>query len=383
MRDYFNTSAATRFLFPIDGDYINERDGVTADGGVDCEVTVASMPHADVTVNGVSATEENGIYRATVRVFEGINTLKAHNLTDGSKATVTVYYLPRATGKYRISSDDNILFLADITAKKDTYTSIFDNPYLSVYKEAHDLYGAKVHLNLFYAFDRAAAACFGDERPDFDLSMMTDKFKAEWEANADWLRLSFHARREMPAAPYKFASPETITQDFLDVKREILRFAGERTFAGDVTTVHYGEANPPCVAALRALGVTTLAGYFETDKNGDPLVAYYAPLPLIAHVGERDFWRDTEMGVRFARIDLVTNRFTFEEVMEKMHHIVEHPYRGGFVSIMIHEQYFYKDYKRHLPDFRARVLEPARLLFERGYSGCLLKEISDPAAGRS
>ena len=40
--------------------------------------------------------------------------------------------------RFRISSDDNILFLQDINKNKDTYSSIFENPYLAMYKMAHD-----------------------------------------------------------------------------------------------------------------------------------------------------------------------------------------------------------------------------------------------------
>ena len=159
------------------------------------------------------------------------------------------------------------------------------------------------------------------------------------------------------------------------MRREILRFAGEKSFSCDVTTVHWGEANPACVEALRSLGHRVLAGYFELKGDSTPLVSYYAPVDLIKHVGERDFWRDHEMEMTFARIDRVTNIGTLRSVMEDLQAIIEHPHRGGFVSVMIHEQYFYKDYVCYLPDFEARVLEPARLLSEHGYKGCLIKDI--------
>jgi hypothetical protein len=206
--------------------------------------------------------------------------------------------------------------------------------------------------------------------------MVTDKFKAEWEANADWLQLSFHARAERPDKPYKFAAPETITEDYHAVRREVLRFAGEKTFSGDVTTVHWGEGNPPCVAALRDLGHKVLTGYLTLNKKtGETSVSYYLPAALVSHLDQRDFWRDTELGMTFGRIDRVTNIGPFENVMKDMHEIIAHPHRGGFVSIMIHEQYFYEDYSGYLPDFEARVLEPAKLLFENGYKGTLIKEL--------
>lgn len=375
MKDVFNESAPTRFLFPIDGDCVNANDGVASGNGVRLTATVRSTSGCRVEIGGVPASEQDGVYSAEVIVSARSTTLTAKNLTDGTTATVSVFFLPRSVGKYRISSDDNILFLADITANQDKYTSIFDNPYLAVYKKAHDLYGAKVHLNTFYEFDRAAAAHFSTARPDFNLSMMTDRFRAEWEANADWLRLSFHARSEYPDKPYQYASPETLTEDFCAVRREILRFAGEKTFSGDVTTIHWGEADPACVAALRDLGHRALTGYFELSEKGEPRVAYYAPPSLTRHIGERDFFVDTKMGMTFGRIDLVTNMRTLDGVMEELRKIIAHPHRGGFVSFMIHEQYFHKDYRKYLPDFEARVLEPARLLFENGYQGAFIKEI--------
>ena len=375
MRDYLKLSDKTHFVFPIDGDYINERDGMLSGGCVELPVRVSSAPGCCVEINGINAEGSNGIYTALIKIKQGFTRLRAKNVSDGTCADISVYYLPNTTGKYRISSDDNILFLADITKNKDKYASIFDNPYLAVYKTAHDLYGAKVHLNVFYSHDRAAAEFFSTDRPDFDLSMMTDKFKSEWEANSDWLKLSFHARSEMPDKPYKSAAAETITRDFLDVRREVIRFAGESTFSWDVTTIHWGDTNPECVSALHDLGHKALTGCFEIDEEGEPLVAYYAPISLTEHIGERDFWRDNELGMTFGRIDRITNIGTLDEVMADMVKIINHPNRGGFVSIMIHEQYFYEDYANYLPDFTARVLEPAKLLCENGYKGCFINEL--------
>ena len=375
MRDFFNESAPTRFLFPIDGDHVNSNDGRATEGGVSFVARIASSPNCRVTVNGIPAVENDGIYTAEITVGEGKTTLTACNLTDGTAATVSVLFLPRSMGKFRISSDDNILFLANITAHKDEYTSIFDDPYLAVYKKAHDLYGAKVHLNLFYAFDREAAAYFSAERPDFDLSMVTDKFKDEWRANADWLKLAFHSRAEWPAAPYKQADGATVTADYEAIRREVLRFAGEETFSNDVTTVHFGATSMEALLALRDLGLKGLAGYFRLNKAGNPSVSYHAPVPLALHVGERDFWQDTELGITFGRIDLVLNETPLDKTLAELEQILAVPTRSGFVSLMIHEQYFYSDYAAYLPDFEARVLEPVRRLAELGYTGAFFKEV--------
>ena len=375
MNRNLNTHQKPHFTFPKNGDFVNKHDGVEKDGELELSVTVKSSPGCTVTIGGTPAVESSGIYTANLCLREGKNSITAKNLNEDTEAEITVFYSTKTVGKYRISSDDNILFLADITKHQDVYTSIFDNPYLAVYKKAHDLYGAKVHLNLFYAFDRASAECFTDERPDFDLSMMTDKFKAEWESNSDWLTLSPHARQEFPDKPYKHAKPEEITRDFSDIEREIVRFAGEKTLSSGVVTVHWGEANVECVRALRAMGYTALMGYFELDEAGEPLVSYYMDVPKVNYVGERDFFRDFDTDVTFGRIDRVTNIGSLSEIMDDMHAITAHSHRGCFVSIMIHEQYFYPDYVNYLPDFEARVLEPAKHLFSLGYNGSFVSEV--------
>ena len=69
--------------------------------------------------------------------------------------------------------DDVIWLFRDLTRKKPT--SIFDNFFLKILKEAHEKYGLKVQLNLFYRTD----FFYGDD--EFTLAEMTDAYKKEWE----------------------------------------------------------------------------------------------------------------------------------------------------------------------------------------------------------
>lgn len=368
MSNYFMTDSPIRFIFPINGDCVNERDGRKGEDCAYVNVKVSAPEGAEVYICKQKAVFDGEFYTAEVCVTGYRNTLVAEDRTNGTECKVAVYYMPEAVGKYRLSSDDNILFLQDITKNQDVYKSIFENPYLAMYKKAHDLYGAKVHLNLFYEFPGDHKNFSGEEREDFNLSMMTDKFKDEFRANADWLKLAFHSLKENPPKPYQFATAEEITEDCIKVCREIIRFAGPECI-NDTTTIHFGEANKECARALRAMGFKSLTGYFEHTAKGDPLVAYYAPDDLIDHVGERDFWYDTDEDILFGRIDLVLNLKNYDWVMEQMHNILAHPTKSGFVSIMIHEQFFHKDYIAHLPDFENRVLDACKLLYENGYKG--------------
>ncbi len=356
-----------RFLFPQDGDCINKNDGVPI------EVRVDAPADANVYVGGIKAEFSGGTWTANVPISDYKTTLTAENRKNGETCAVTILKFADPVGKFRLSSDDNILFLQDITKNQDEYTSIFDNPYLALYKKAHDLYGACVHLNLFYEY--IPDARYFSAHPDrFDLSMMTDKFKSEFEANSDWLKLAFHANAEFPDKPYKYATAEQITEDFLKIRREIVRFAGESVLT-DSTTVHWGEANRDCVRALHELGLRSLTGYFRRNAKNEPSVSYYFDGELLDHIGSRDFWYDADEDMIFAQIDLVLNEKTYSDVTEALPKIAGDPHRGGFISLMIHEQYFHPDYRRHLPDFEARVLDACKFLHDRGYIGSHISDI--------
>ena len=68
---------------------------------------------------------------------------------------------------FTFTVDDNIKFLKDLT--NSNLKSIFDHPYPAVYKALHEKFNVKVQMNLFY------------REGDFNLSMMTDRFKKEWQ----------------------------------------------------------------------------------------------------------------------------------------------------------------------------------------------------------
>lgn len=364
-----------KFLFPQDGDCINKNDGILTDDGILIEARVSAPADAEVYIGGQKAAFSDGVWTAKALISDYKCTLEAKSEKNGESCAVTLLRFADPVGKYRLSSDDNILFLQDITANKDRYKSIFDNPYLAMYKKAHDLYGAKVHLNLFYEFVPDPHDFSDAGREYFNLSMMTDIFREEFERNSDWLKLAFHANSERPDKPYRDATAEQIRADFLKIRSEIVRFAGESVLS-DSTTVHWGEGNREVVRELRALGLRSLTGYFRRTREGDPLVSYYFDGEELDHIGSRDFFYDRSEDMIFGQIDLVLNEKTYDHVVNELPRIADDPRRGGFVSLMIHEQYFHSDYRRHLPDFEARVLDSCEYLHNRGYVGTHISELT-------
>ncbi len=376
MRDWFFENSKFGFVNFIDGDCVNCNDGTLEGDALLLPITVKAGHGCDVYINSVSAVETDGegTYTATIPLSGYRNTVVAENRTEKEEARITLFRMPLGDErKFRLSSDDNIIFLQELT--ENNYSSIFEHPYLAVYKKAHDLYGAKVHLNLFYSFDDAARARFSGEHKYFDLSMMTDRYKEEFKANSDWLKLAFHSASEYPGRPYEFSSGEAIIRDCIAVCREIIRFAGAECISNSTTT-HFGSANLECCRALRSLGFRSFTGYFKLTDNGKPLVSYYtnADTDLLLHIGARDFWVDTEEDIVFAKIDSVLNTGTLDEVKESVISAVSDPHRGGFVSVMIHEQYFYPDYRLYLADFEERILWTCKYLHDNGYTGAHITE---------
>ena len=74
--------------------------------------------------------------------------------------------------------------------------------------------------------------------------------------------------------------------------------------------------------------------------------------------------------------DLVLNSGTYDRVMQQIAEITADPHRGGFVSVMIHEQYFYADYRNYLSDYTDRVLDVCAFLQEKGYTGAHICDVT-------
>lgn len=270
---------------------------------------------------------------------------------------------------YAVSVDDNIWWPADLTA--GDYPSLFDHPFLAVFRRAHEQHGAKVRLNLFYEI--TGDAPHAQLHRSFNLSMMTDRYKAEFAANADWLHLAFHARGEFPERPYIASPYEEVAADCELVHREIVRFAGESSLEM-ATTVHFGECSAPGRKALMDRGIHTLMGYMTLNSAGKPFVSYELTPGEISIVRRRNFWRDERDGMTYSTIAAVMNLHSPTGIVAQLERdAAEHPDRS-FVEIMIHEQYFYDDYRHYEPDFEERVMAGCRWCHEHGMTGIFTED---------
>ena len=106
--------------------------------------------------------------------------------------------------------DDVLWVFRDLTRERPA--SMWDNSYMGMLKEAHDKYGAKIQLNVFYR------TCFWYNDDEFSLADMTDAYKHEFEESSEWLKLAFHSKEEWPDYPFINADYEVVDRVFKLIK---------------------------------------------------------------------------------------------------------------------------------------------------------------------
>lgn len=245
--------------------------------------------------------------------------------------------------KFCYTVDDNIRFLKELAEGR--YGCLLDHPYLAMHKRLHEKYGLRVQLNLFYEWN------------GFDLSAMTDRYRAEWEENAHWLKLSFHSKKEIPR-PYETAEYGEILADCRAVQEEILRFAGEKSLA-KTTTLHFCLATEKGIAALYDSGVRGLLGLYGEDQRPNRSYVSTDGEVLRLRRGETV----TSGGMAYGGIDVILNCFDTEEILTRLAALEGRP----LIKVMIHEQYFYPDYPRYQPEFEAKLDATFSRLRAAGY----------------
>ena len=289
--------------------------------------------------------------------------------------------------------DDVIWVLRDLARQKPA--SLFDNPFMKMLKTAHDKYGMKVQLNLFYRTD----SFYGYDM--FSLADVTDAYKSEFEANSDWLKLAFHALEEFPDYPHVNASYEDTKWLFENIKKEVIRFAGEKSFAYSVCP-HWLPMSKAAVKALKDCGVKLLDATRgdPEEYNGDPfslpsghaarLLQNRQPETKVFSRGGRDVAIDNsvcgynhltmtqynetfdtlktiydeEIGIPFKTYcSTCLNTTPFNELDEEFAPLIDREY----VGICDHEQYFYADYLAYQPDYGDKIMKMCEILTSNGF----------------
>jgi hypothetical protein len=354
------SDGALRFINPIDGDMLNERDGSVSKEGLLIPVAIGAAPDSKIKINGIDAKYRQDAFVADILLKEYKNLIEVYDVKTGSRHSMTVYWLKYYVNRYRLSLDDNIWFLQDLAENSSNYKSIFENPYLGFFRQLHDIYGTKVHINIYYQTD------------GFNLSQMPVKYKREWRDNSGWLRLSFHALQNDPDNPYMKAGYDEVKRECDMVMEQIRRFAGEELM-GPVTTLHWGEATVEGSRALRDSGYLAQVSDFVL-RDGKHSISMYLDLEQTRHMNDRLVWKDNRENIIFSKISIVLNSHEVEEIVPFLDELKKDPHKSAYMDLLMHEQYFYPFYRSYQPDFRAKVTTGVKWAADSGYTPAFLSE---------
>lgn len=298
--------------------------------------------------------------------------------------------------------DDTIWVLRDLTRTRPA--SLFDVPLLKVLKEAHEKYGVKTQLNLFYRTDYF----YGND--EFSLSDVTDRYKKEWESASGWLKLAFHAKQEFPDYPHINATYKDVYDIFKAIEKEVFRFAGENSFTYG-TCPHWLPVSKEGVKALCDCGVRLLdATVGETrEYDGDPAslpyghalrllnnrqpetkvfsrntrdVAINNSICAYNHIIEEDneaiynnfgYVEDEKTGMKFKRLanSSCLNLTPLDELEDELMEKIDAKFHG----LGTHEQYFYEDYLAYQPDYADKIYKMGEVLKANGYEFFFAEEL--------
>jgi hypothetical protein len=347
------------FLSPIDGDMLHVHDGQLNNGELETLVKVSASETTQLTINGVQAERIGSVFSAPVELKGYKNIIVAMD-DHGVKSSITVFWLKDLADHYRLSIDDAVWFLKDIHLNRNQYRSLFENPFLKLLQEVHHNYGTKVHINIFY------------ETEGFDLSQMTEKFKPEWKANADWLKLSFHAKAEFPDNPYRNACYTQAKNECEAVIREIRRFAGDET-STPITTLHWGEVPVEVSRALRDAGYKGQLCDFNVDDNLAPC-SYYLTVPQRRHMLKRFVWRDNTEDIIFIKSSIILDTMKLDTIVPHLDQYEQQSRKPPYVDLLIHEQYFYPYYKSYQNDYAGKILTAVKWANDNGYKPKFLSD---------
>ena len=372
-------SDAFRFDQPFDGGILQEGTGYpilgteTAPDGskllkVHVVVKCAGIGNFKLTMPDgkiIPVDYVSGSYMGTVLLKNRITVLKASGTKNGKPVEITcrAIWAKNAYKRYRCYIDDHSFCFRDILQKK--YKSLFDCFYFNRLRELHRRYKTKIVLNCFNSTP---------ER-DFTLSMFPDRYKGEFEDNADWLRVAFHSENEFPGEVYRNAPPEKLAADFDLTAAQLKRIAGKAYTSG--LQIHFAMVRPDAYKVLAERGVKILpTGGNKNPSSGDKFCDFMLPNRITAYIRENQGWMEPETGIVFYNGGLGTTcEWLPVSQTESVHHKkLDNPKQNLLVHVAGHEQYWWPFYRNYFKDIFERWDNALRHVTEHGYKPILIDD---------
>ena len=300
--------------------------------------------------------------------------------------------------------DDVIWFLRDLARQRPK--SIFDHPFMAGFRKVHRETGLKVQFNLFYRTD------FFYGMDEFTLAEMPDCYKAEFQAQADWMKFGFHALQEFPDYPWVNADYSDVAKCLKMIRGEVARFAGDSMFARALIP-HWVPMSKDGVRALvdGGIKITYATVGRRYAYKGDPDVLPYGHAFRLANNRKPEtalYTRDGYMASLAASIcgynhvdhaqnqaTRTRNRYVYDPAtgmrfrdfctrpmscinihgLDQLKRDLDVVRDCEFVGYGNHEQYFFKDYLAYQPEYMEKEMMVARTLRDRGHKFIFMEEL--------
>lgn len=347
---------------PFHGAVLHARLGREVAGGLEIGVRGVAPPGATVLVQGKPAVRDENRFEGSAILKDRETTIVAavQGEAESQESRLRVIWDRHSQKRYRFSIDDNSFFLRDIT--QQGYRSLFDCFYLKMLRDLHAKYGTRFTLNIYYTTGE-----------DWNLRQFPAKYRGEWQDNAEWLRLAFHAYANDPPRPYQDAPVEKLLADLDLVNGEIHRFAGPETYSPP-TVIHFGMTRPEAWKPLYERGSRVLGGYFRQSRDKKWDINYRMDDVRSEWLSRHDLLKDFPSGIIFSKVDIVVNSTPLDEIVPVLEPVVGDPRTGEIVDLLTHEQYFWPFYHNYLPDHAQRLDLAIGFVTGLGYKPAFLQD---------
>jgi len=353
------------------GEILNRFHGTETPDALKIKVMGLARAEDKVTVNGIPAERCGESFCAGIELKQLYNEIRvsAEGNRGTAERTIKVLWDKNSFKRINFCIDDHAYVFSEIAEQRPG--SLFDHFYFRNLRALHEKYGLRLTLNLFYE----------DMRNGFTLDRFPDCYKAEFQANSEWLKLAFHAKSEFPDRIYQNAETETVMHDYDLVSNEIRRFAGEETLIAPAN-VHWSMVKPEVLPELRKRGVRFQGGLF---LNGQTRIGEKASEQVACDVGyfeneenslflqQRHLWHDFRCDITMGTECVVVNLEEMPVLEQKLRALFSKPGNDA-LHMLTHEQYSFPFYANYLPDHFDRMALMCRLAIEYGYKFVFFNE---------
>ena len=354
------------------GAVVNARDGIEDERGITVQVEGLAEPGSLVLVNGTRAVLVGRLFRCPVVLTQQFNDIEISSRDKHGEIVrrIRVVWDRKSFPRYNFFIDDNSFFFTDIGRQNPR--SLFDHFYLAFLQRMHREYGTKFTVNLFYHNDHH----------DFTITDFPDRYRGEWQDNADWLKLSFHAHSEFPDRPYGAPDGKKLAADYDRMQAEVARFAGEGVFFPPVV-IHWAMVHPRALHVLAERGVKVLTGGFIGEPAPAPEfdtqyrtadIGYHQDTETALYLERKRVLYDFEQGLAFSKGVFCANKVPLPAVLPRLEAACHSPFYRDTLSLATHEQYSFDYYHNYIPDHHQRIETAIRYITEQGYRPILFND---------